>query len=171
TDEQSQAPAKADNVMCSECRQINSHAADCPVATKTEQDRRTSKPTVKQLYQVLAVKDGFKKGKGGVKGARYLILECVMPTEKGDVNGKLYIWHKTLHEFFPLGEFDKKLIAEVSEQVKDGKKYFQLDHIIELDRVPFVNDKPAVQGTLDVDPGPVPEEETWEAEDENQAGS
>src|SRR5208337_169456 len=92
TDEQSQAPAKADNVMCSECRQINSHAADCPVATKTEQDRRTSKPTVKQLYQVLAVKEGFKKGKGGVKGARYLILECVMPTEKGDVNGKLYIW-------------------------------------------------------------------------------
>lgn len=171
TDEQSQAPAKADNVMCSECRQINSHAADCPVATKTEQDRRTSKPTVKQLYQVLAVKEGFKKGKGGVKGARYLILECVMPTEKGDVNGKLYIWHKTLHEFFPVGEFDKKLIAEVSEQVKDGKKYFQLDHIIELDRVPFVNDKPAVQGTLDVDPGPVPEEETWEAEDENQAGS
>ena len=171
-DEQSQAPAKQDNVMCSECRQMNGHTADCPVATKAEQDRRTSKPTAKALYVVLSVREGFKKGKGGVKGARYLILECVMPTPKGDVNGKLYVWHKSLQEYFPLGEFDKALVAEVSEQDKAGKKYFQLDHILELDKVPFVNDKPAVQGTLDVDPGPVPDEEEWEAESgETESGS
>ena len=171
-DEQTQAPAKPDNVMCSECRQINGHAKDCPVLTRQEQDRRTSKPTDKALYLVLSSNEKFKKGKGGVKGARYLVLEVVTTTEKGDMQGKLYIWHKSLHEYFPPGVIDKRLLAEVSEQEKDNKRFFQLDHIIELGGQAFVDDKPAVQGTLiaDPDPGPVPDEE-WEedsAEDQSQ---
>ena len=164
-DEQTQAPAKPDNVMCSECRQINGHAPDCPVLTKQEQERRTSKPTEKALYLVLSANEKFKKGKGGVKGARYLVLEVVLTTDKGDKPGKLYVWHKSLHDYFPVGVIDKKLVAEVSEQEKDGKKFYQLDHIIELGGQAFVNDLPAKQGSLemDPDPGPVPdEEEGWE---------
>ena len=170
-DEQSQAPAKPDNVMCSECRQINSHTPECPVPKKMEQDRRTSKPTEKALYQVLVVKEAFKKGKAGVKGSRYLVLDVITTTKDGDLKGKLYVWHKSLHDYFPVGDFDRMLVGEVSEQVKDGKKYYQLDHIIELDRIPFVDDKPAAQGTLGSDPGPVPDEE-WEDESaEDQTSS
>jgi hypothetical protein len=168
-DEQHQAPAKQENVICSECREVNGHKPDCPHAGKqgqgpaTEQDRRTSKPTDKVLCHVLTVKEQFKKGKGGVKGAPYLVLDVITPSDKGDIQGKLYVWNKAFFGYLPVGEFDKPLVGEVSQQEKDGKKFAQLEHIQELAGVAFVNDMPAKQGELEMDPGPVPDED-WEEE-------
>jgi hypothetical protein len=171
SDEQNQPAPKQEVTICSECRQQitadgKGHAPDCITPQKSEQDKRTSKPTDKALYLVLVVNEKFKKGKGGVKGSRYLVLDVVIATPAGDKEGKLYVWHKSFSEFFPVGKCDQRLVAEVSEQEKDGKKFFQLEHILELGGIPFVNDKPAQQGNLNIDPGPVPDDE-WEEEGES----
>lgn len=164
-DEQTQADPKKEPVMCSECRQIDSHAKDCPQFATAEQDRRTSKPTTKALYQILTVEQRHKskkddKGKK-VKGEPYLLLKVLTLDNK---EGLLYVWRKSFFEYLPLGQFDKKIVAEVSEQEKDGRKFAQLEHIIELAGVPYVDDKPAEQGSLlpPADQPSEPDQEEWD---------
>lgn len=139
SDEQTQPEPKKDPVMCSECRVIDGHADSCPIA---EQDKKTSKPTVRALYLIIVVNKKKKKD-----GAEYRVIDVVASTPEGDKEGKLYVWHKSMYEYLD-GKSDKKLACEVSVQEKDGKLYTQLEHILELDGVPFVNDKPAQQGEL-----------------------
>jgi len=136
-DEQTQPEPKQDNVMCSECREVNGHKADCKYA---QQDAKTSKPTGKAVYLVLEAKVAKKKS----NGEPYLILECV---DGENHQGKLYCWHKSFFEYLqPLS--DKTCMFEVSKQDKQGKAYFQIEHILEIAGQPFVNDKPAEQGEM-----------------------
>jgi hypothetical protein len=141
-DEQTQPEPKKEPIMCGKCGKIDSHEADCPDKAAAEQDRKTSKPTQKGLYRILTVEARTTKQK-----AAYLVLNVLTTTPDGDKEGKLYVWHKSLHEHL-VRISDKKLVGEVSESEKDKKPFFQLEHILELDGVPFVNDKPAEQGTM-----------------------
>jgi hypothetical protein len=143
--------AKQEKVMCSECRAIDGHKPDCKFAVKAEQEKRTAQ-LQKALYLVLSAdqKKKMKKGdkKGVPTGDTYLVLKVVASTDKGDVEGLLYCWRTPLFEHFPVGKIDKRLVAEVSTQQKDDKTYIQLEHVLELGGVPFVNDAPAAQAQM-----------------------
>ncbi len=141
-DEQAQAPAKPEPVMCSDCGKIDGHEPTCKHAAKAEQDAKTSKPTTKGLYLILGVQNKTDR-----KGKPYLLLEVVSSTPDGDKNGKLYVWHKSMFEYLS-GVSDKKLVCEVSEQKTGDKTYYNVEHILELDNVPFVDGKPAEQAEM-----------------------
>jgi recombination protein RecT len=134
-DEQAQTPAKEGPTLCSECRQIGKHAADCKYA---EQQRVTSKPTNQALYLIKSV---AKKQKKDSKEP-YFVLTVMSKGPEGDTEGKLYVWHQHLHEHLA-GKKEVMLIGEVSEQrTKDGKSFYQLEHVSELAGQKFVDDKP-----------------------------
>lgn len=139
-----------DKTMCSDCSKIDGHEESCKYF-KSEQDKKTSKPTTKAAFLILEIVEK-KKSKGGEP---YLVLEVVQSTESGDQQGKLYVWHKTPQEYLKSSK-DKRLICEISEQKKDDKSFHQLEHIIELGGVPFVDGKPAQQGDM-----PTNEEEVF----------
>jgi hypothetical protein len=141
-DEQTQPDSKQAPTMCGDCGKIDGHEPTCKYAVAAEQERRTSQPTVKALYLILSVQTRKKKA-----GGSYLLLDVVATTPEGDKQGKLYVWHESMYEYLE-GKSDKKLVCEVSEQEKDGKMFVQLEHILALDGVPFVNDKPSAQGEL-----------------------
>lgn len=162
-DEQTQPEPKKEPTMCSECQKIDGHEPTCKYFAQAEQDRKTSKGTSKALYLILSVEERKKKvskdaaAKGEV-GAPYLVLNVVTTTTEGDKEGKLYVWNKALHGYL-VQLSDKKLVGEVSESEKDGKPFVQLEHILELNGVAFVNDLPAQQGTLEIPAEQSPEED------------
>jgi hypothetical protein len=131
---------KQEDWMCSKCGGKNKHEESCSQFAKQEQDRKTSKPTTKAAFHILEVKKMTKRA----NGEPYLILEVTDPSNH---NGKLYVWHQSLHEYL-LGAVDKPIMCEISEQDKDGKKYYQLEHLLEIAGVPFVDNKPAQQGAM-----------------------
>lgn len=136
-DEQKQPDPKPDNVMCSDCGKINGHDETCKHFAKAEQDAKTSKPTTKAGFMILDVQNKTKKN-----GEPYLILEVVSPD---NTQGKLYCWHRSLYDVLANAK-GQSLACEMSEQKKDGKTFHQLEHILELAGVPFVDGKPAQQG-------------------------
>lgn len=152
-DEQTQPDAKKEPTMCSECQKIDGHEPTCKYFAQAEQDRKTSKGTSKALYLILSVEERTTK-----KKAPYLVLNVVTSTPEGDKEGKLYVWNKALHGYL-VQLSDKKLVGEVSESEKDGKPFVQLEHILELNGVAFVNDLPAQQGTLEIPAEQSPEED------------
>jgi hypothetical protein len=138
-DEQKKPEAKPDNVMCSDCSKINGHEEGCKHAA---QDAKTSSATTKAGYMILEVAEKKKKD-----GTTYLILEVVAPD---NTQGKLYCWHRSMYEALLLSK-GKSIVCEVSAEKKDGKTFYQLEHITDLGGVPYVADKPAEKGTADED--------------------
>lgn len=138
-----QPPAKEEPAMCSECRLIGSHKPDCKFAVATEQDRLTSKPTAKSVYVVTKVDKKVSKKQG-----EYLFVSVTAPDNK---QGALYVWHKGLHEHFLAHDYSKPvpMMCEVSEQSKDGKVFYQIEHLLELAGQVFVDDKPAEVAVAD----------------------
>jgi hypothetical protein len=139
-----QPPAKEAPAMCSECRQIGGHKADCKYIVRAEQDRLTSKPTTKQVYAVTAVEKKTSKKHGDY------VLVTAVPTGENQASGFLYVWRKSLHEYFLSRDYAHPLpiLAEISEQEKDGKKFLAIEHLFELGGVSFVNDQPAEDAEL-----------------------
>lgn len=137
TDAKPATAPKEEPAMCSECRQIGTHAADCKYAA---QDAKTSKPTAKGVFLVLSSARKAKKG----SNEPYLVLECV------DVNnnqGKLYVWHQSFFEYLePLA--DKSCLFEYSAQKRGNSTYHSVEHILEVAGQKFVNNKPAVEGEM-----------------------
>jgi hypothetical protein len=142
---------KQDDWICSDCGGKNQHTAECKHAVREKQDKKTSKQTIKAAYMVLSVDQKTKKKRKDPKtgeekgGEPYLVLHVVNPNNE---SGKLYVWHRSFHEYF-IGRQDIALLCEISQQDTDGKVYFQLEHILEVAGVPFVNDKPAEQGKME----------------------
>lgn len=130
-----------EKVMCGDCGKIDGHEEGCK-HFKSEQDQKTSKPTTKAAFMILEVAQKTKKA-----GGDYLILEVVAPD---NTQGKLYVWHKSLYEYLVAAK-GQSLICEISEQLKDGKTFHQLEHITELAGKPFVGNKPAEQGQAEED--------------------
>jgi len=114
---------------------MNGHEESCPDAIKAAQDAKTSKPTTKAVFLILDIQ--LKKKSKNQEP--YLILEVVAPD---NTQGKLYVWHKSMHEYLVSAK-DKNLLCQISQQEKDGKTYHQLEHILELAGVPYVDGKPA----------------------------
>ncbi len=131
-----QPDPRPDNVMCSDCGVVNGHEQTCKHAAKAAQDAKTSKPTVKAAYMILEVVE--KKTK---KGEPYIILEVVAPDNS---QGKLYVWHRSLYDYLAAAK-GAGLECEVSQETKDGKTFWQLEHITNLSGVPYVDNKPAQQ--------------------------
>lgn len=133
---QTKPAPKEEPTMCSECREIGKHKPDCKYAA---QDAKTSKPTNKDVFLVISVEQ--KKTK---KGGKYLIVEAV---DRANNQGKLYVWHESFFEYLE-GAIDKNCMFEYSAQLKDGKTFHQIEHLLEVGGVKFVNDKPAVEGEM-----------------------
>lgn len=140
-------PKKQEDTICAECRKVNGHEPNCSQVTKAQQDAKTSKPTVKAAFMIV---DALKRTKDN--GEPYLILEVVAPD---NTQGKLYVWHRTMYDDLVAAK-GKFMECEVSSGKKDGKRFHQLEHITNLGGVPYVDNKPAEQGALPVEP-----EEEW----------
>lgn len=144
-DSQRQPDAKPEPVMCGKCGKIDSHEESCPDYAKAQQDAKTSKPTTKCLFLILGVTEKKKLDKDKKPtGEPYLVLEVTDPSNK---QGKLYVWHKSLFDYLR-PNVDKNLVCEVSTETKGKSTYASLEHIIELDGVPYVDNKPAEQGEM-----------------------
>lgn len=135
-----QPDPKPDNVMCADCGVMNGHKETCKYFAKAEQDRKTSKPTIKAAFQILQIELRHKKA----NNEPYLVLDVVDPSNH---NGKLYVWHQSLHQYLK-GQVDKPILCEISEQKKGNSTYFQMEHLLEINGQQFVDNKPAVQGEL-----------------------
>jgi hypothetical protein len=135
-----QPDPKPDNVMCSDCGVVNGHEASCKHAVKAEQDAKTSKPTKKAAFQILAVDLRHKKA----NNEPYLVMDVVDPANH---QGKLYVWHQSLHEYL-MKAVDKPILCEISEQKKGESTYYQLEHLLEISGQTFVDNKPAQQATM-----------------------
>jgi hypothetical protein len=145
-DEQKQPDAKPESYLCSSCRKMikpdgTGHTDDCEYKAKAEQDRLTSKPPNAALYSVKAVEQKTKKAKkSGEPGEPYFTLAVV---NQAGQDGKLYVWHKSLFDYFSAGPYPKTMLAEISEQkTKDDRVFYNVEHLLELGGVKFVNDKP-----------------------------
>jgi phage recombination protein Bet len=137
-DEQHQAAPKAEKTICSECRQADGHAKDCKYFVAPAEKPKT-------LCLITAV---VQKQKKDTKEP-YFVLSIVTKGKDGDMEGKLYVWHKTLHEYLA-GKKNVLLVGEVSERkTKDEKMFYSLEHIFELGGVKFENDKPVAAVTAD----------------------
>jgi len=139
---QEQPDAKPDPVMCGDCGKIDGHEETCKHYAKAQQDAKTSKPTVKAGYMILEVVEKKKRD-----GSAYLILEVVAPDNS---QGKLYCWHRSMYDALAKAK-GQSILCEVSTEQKDGKTFYQLEHILELAGVPYVDGKPAQKGTADED--------------------
>jgi hypothetical protein len=127
---------KKEDTICADCQVINGHAPDCKHAAKAEQDRRTSKGTTKAAYLILSVEKRTKKD----TKEPFLVLNVVSPENK---EGKLTVWHQSLHEYL-VGKSDVSMVCEIADKTtKQGKRYLDVEHILELGNVKFVNDRPA----------------------------
>jgi hypothetical protein len=147
--QRSPAPQKQDDVICAECRKVNGHEQSCSQFAKAQQDLKTSKPTTKVAGLVVEVKKKIKQA----NGEPYLVLEVVYPDNK---QSTLYVWHQSMHPYLEASR-DKTILCEISEQVgKQGKIYYQLEHLLEIQGQPFVNDKPATPVEMEM-----PTEEPW----------
>jgi len=132
-DEQKQSPAKEVPAMCADCGKIGGHAPECKYAAKSEQDRLTSPTTRKAVYLLKKAEQKKKKN-----GEPYLALSVV---NGENVDGKLYVWRQSLFEYL-IGKKEVVMMGEVSQQeAKDGKVFFQLDHLLEIGGRQLLNDK------------------------------
>lgn len=142
-----QAPAEKP-AMCGFCGQTGSHAADCKFA---EQAAKTAQ-FAKNAYFLTAVQKKTSKKQG-----EYLLLTV----ESNSGSGFIYCWHGHLHQFFLNPEFVGKkvgLVAEVSQNEKDGKQFYSVEHVQELDGVTYVNDKPVEEAEIEEGSGLFAEE-------------
>lgn len=131
-DEQAQAPAKDEGpTICSECRKVNGHDESCKYYVK---------PQNVALYSVKSFERKQKKATKGKEGAEYLVLAVV---NQDGADGKLYIWHTSIFEYFTAAKYPATLLAEVSKQeTQDKKAFYSVEHILELAGRKFVADKP-----------------------------
>jgi hypothetical protein len=136
---ESQEMKKQEDVMCGHCGKINGHEESCPEFARAQQDAKTSKPTTRAAFMILEVTQKKKKD-----GGPYFLLEVVDPQ---DHQGKLYVWHKSLFEYLIKAK-GQSMMCEISEQNADNKTFHQLEHIIELAGVSFVDNKPALKGEM-----------------------
>lgn len=143
TQKPEQPPAKEAPALCNDCRQTGTHAPDCKYAAKAEQDRLTSKGSSKAVYAVTGVEK-----KVSTKQGEYLVVSVLTVDNQ---KGVLYVWHHGLHEHFLRRNYSKPLpmMAEVTQNELSGKMFYQIEHLLELGGVIFVNDEPAEQATAE----------------------
>ena len=132
-EEQAQAAAKEAPAMCSECREIGKHAADCKYA---EQDKKTAQFS-KAAYVLKKAEEKTAKTKG-----KYVVLHVIA---QDNVEGKLYVWHEHLRAIFSAVDLKtpQGIIVEVAERTEGNTKFIAVEHVIEIAGQAYVNDKPA----------------------------
>lgn len=133
-----EAKPKEEPTMCSECRKVGGHEPGCKFAGEAQ-----GVQAGKSIYLVTKVDKKVSKKQG-----EYLFVSVTAPDNK---QGALYVWHKGLHEHFLAHDYSKPvpMMCEVSEQTKDGKVFYQIEHLLELGGVQYVNDQPAEMAVAD----------------------
>jgi len=130
------APKADGPTICSECRQAKGHAPDCKFAEKKQEAKSEPKPPA-----LCSIKSVTQKMKGQSKEP-YLVLDVVAADGQ---EGKLYCWDKKMHDYL-VGKRDVTLLCQVTAQkTKDDKTFYQLDSILELGGVQFVDNKPVAR--------------------------
>ena len=146
-------PKKQENEMCGSCGKVNGHEEGCKFAAPAGLVR---KPVMIQATEIQTGKNKAKR------------LVVTVLTDDQPEPWKLYCYHKTPQEFL---ETAKQGILDLKLSEKDGKQFYQVENIVELDGVPYQDNKPAPKqepkeqesaspsaGELGFDP-PDPEEE------------
>lgn len=132
----------SEKTMCNECRKIDGHLEDCSQYAKWMQDQKTSKPTVHTTFLLEGITVKKKKD-----GTDFLLLTILSPGDKKD--SYLYVWHRSLYPFLVALKGKRANVdCEVSSDSKDGKIFYQLEHIHNINGVPFVGDTPAESATM-----------------------
>lgn len=136
---EAQPAVKSEAVMCGDCQKIGGHEPSCKYATKQEA------PMTEGLKQaavlILSVTKALKNADKNGKREPYVRVEVVNAANE---QFTLYVWHKTPQEFLTPALVDKRMICEFKVGKKgDGSAYNTLENILELDNVPFFENKPA----------------------------
>jgi phage recombination protein Bet len=159
-EEKKSAPKSDGPVICSECRGqitydpitlgMNGHKADCKFTAKTQPakqeaaadpNKEAAKPV---LFKIVSVAQKSKKPteaqkKKNVSGDPFFVVEALA---LDGTSGKIYVFDTKFFDHLA-GKKDVMLICEVSKnETADGKVFFSLKHILELDSQKFVDDAP-----------------------------
>lgn len=134
------------DVACGFCGKINGHADDCKFAAK-KQSPTEPKPDAKvapekSMYSVISA----VAKKSTAKGDYVFLTVMNLQNQKGS----LYAWDKSICDLLLSRTYEKPLpmIAEVSEQEEKGKKFYQIDKLLELGTKVF-----AEEPVVEADPG------------------
>ncbi len=121
------------DVKCGHCGGVNGHESDCKYAgtsgaakTAQKSEPEVVSGPVKSMYHVISV----VSKKSAAKGDFVLLTAMNLQNQKGS----LYAWDKRICDFLLSRTYEKPLpmIAEVSEQEEKGKKFYQIDRLLEL---------------------------------------
>jgi hypothetical protein len=158
-EEQKPAPKSDGPVICSECRGqitydpitlgMNGHKADCKFAGKAHQAKQEAAEPKKEtekpvLFKIVSVAQKLKKPteaqkKKNVSGDPFFVVEALA---LDGTSGKIYVFDTKFFDHLA-GKKDVMLVCEVSKnETADGKVFFSLKHIFELDSQKFVDDAP-----------------------------
>ena len=132
------------DVACNFCGKVNGHEDDCKFAAKkAEPEKKEAAKSevippgpVKSMYSIISVVPKTSAAKGN-----YVLLSVMtLKNEKGT----LYAWDNKIMQRLLNQTYEKPIpmIAEVSEQDEKGKKYFQIDKLLELGAVIFDDSEP-----------------------------
>jgi hypothetical protein len=149
------------DVMCNDCRKVNGHEPDCKHATKPKAQKKAESPKPAEatkaaepsIYMVASAAKKTSKAKGD-----YLFLSVMDPIGNA---GVLYVWHASLFDLFLSRTYEKPLamMCVVSEQeAPGGKRFFQVEKLMELGGHMFVDGKPAVEADPVDDSNPFAED-------------
>ena len=146
---------------CGECNATGGHLPKCSKhaewkaslskqpapASTVPQDSKTQPPTAKTTSETPA---GLQRVACKVLGIQHRNTKPLRMLTVQDNNGEwqMSCWHESFYEFID-GAKDKLAIFEISVKQKNGRDYTNLEHLVEIDGVPFVDDKPADQGDFD----------------------
>jgi hypothetical protein len=147
-----QTEKKAEPTMCGECRQIGSHHKLCKYAIGGAQESQNESTVAEASEAASEPSTGFQRVAVKVlrvsepkKGPNRIL--SVLQDKVGEY--EMSCWHKSFadHLDFAEGQFGVFEIS-VKKSAKNSRDYTNLEHIIELDGVPFVDDKPADSGQI-----------------------
>jgi hypothetical protein len=141
---------------CGECHAQGGHLPKCSLRSKAttaaspvaqdKQPESTQAQTTPNAFLKLPVRiEGLTK-----RATKPLRTLSVVSNDRTKV---VSVWHESLIPILDKYEVDFPCLAllEVSKKEKDGKIYVNLEHILEIGAVKFVNDEAAVTGEMSGD--------------------
>jgi len=135
---------QVEQVMCSECRAIGGHLPSCKYSqtAKSQAQVEQSAPVspVVEKFAGMISKVDRKTRKAGNAMAEYFILTA---SAANGGESTLYCFHATVGTELESKAIGKPCILKVSSKEKQGKIYTQVDDIVEIAGVQYVDGKPA----------------------------
>ena len=151
---------------CQECNAQGGHLPKCSKHAEWKESLDKKAPAAPQAAQGSVatpkaastpseVPAGLQRIACKVLGIQHRNKKPLRMVTVQDNNGEwqMSCWHESFYEYID-GAKDSLAIFDISVKTKDGRDYTNLEHIVELGGIPFVNDKPAEQSDFPLDNEP-----------------